>query len=99
MSTYTDENGNLSLSETIDREIIHAMDTVCNKLGGWLSKLPKESVEPLFILLGNRGDKTIEDACEQVIEVLGYSTEELPLHVNDGGIVETTTVWRLRHGI
>jgi len=32
VNTYTDDDVSLSLSETIDREIIHAMDTVCNKL-------------------------------------------------------------------
>jgi hypothetical protein len=98
MNTYTDDDVNLSLSEIIDREIIRDMDTVCNKFSKILAKLPNESIEPLFLLLG-RDDKGIEYACNQVLMVLDYSTEELPLHVNDGGIVEAATVWRLRYGI
>lgn len=99
MNTYTGDDVNLSLSEKIDREIIRDMDTVCNKFSKILAKLPNESIEPLFSLLGTNRDKGIEYACNQVLMVLDYSTEELPLHVNDGGVVEAATIWRLKYGI
>ena len=56
-------------------------------------------VDDLIRILVRGGYESMASACDQVIMVLDYSTEELPLHVNDGGIVEATTVWRLRHGI
>lgn len=99
MNTYTDENVALELSRSIDEKIISDMSIIADELGGRLPKLPKEAIDTLFHILIIGGYPDMKSTCDQVLGVLGYSTEELPLHVNDGGIVEAATVWRLRHGI
>jgi len=108
VNIYTDDKASKELAkelaDAIDREIVSGMNTIVNNFGDRLRTFPEESISPLFHILCDRGNyrgdyKDIERACDLVITVLGYSIEELPLHVNDGGIVEAAVVWRLRHGI
>ena len=93
------DNVYIEMVKAIDEKIISDMKIISDKCGNRLSWLPGGAVDDLIRILVRGGYESMASACDQVIMVLDYSTEELPLHVNDGGIVEATTVWRLRHGI